>query len=161
MHFVPLQIMSYSASTEENLNVKIEYMYNEGAFAKGVTPALSDAIIMARLKSADPVSGITSDPSAHWDSKSKRAIWQLGSLSPSSSGNGAGVLKAKFSYSKDSVLPDNGLKEVSDQSAIEVGAQFSCEGTVTGIGILLLSPDYRLSVLQYRTVSGQYVSVSV
>ena len=49
MHLAPLQIMSYCKQLNDSINVKIEYMYNEGAFSKETQPILHETAILARV----------------------------------------------------------------------------------------------------------------
>ncbi|XP_075254502.1 uncharacterized protein LOC142345926 [Convolutriloba macropyga] len=130
MHLAPLQIMSYCKTAEDDkvINVKIEYMYNEGAFSGSLDdgnqqPPLQETSILARVvqpnsKSAErllnggssntrEVESVNSEPEALWDNESNQVIWQLGTVSPNSGPNqakGAGVLKAKFALKSPLVI---------------------------------------------------------
>ena len=180
MHLAPLQIMSYCKSGDDSINVKIEYMYNEGAFPGTNQPPLLETAILARVTDGREVDQVTTDPNALWDSPHKQAIWQLGALSPDSvPSKGAGVLKAKFSMKGNWENTHEGAQkrvngscsEVSSATSgkgkskkiVAVGARFRCEGSVTGIKIKLAdnSNNYSLSQVIHNTTSGQYVSLTV
>ncbi|XP_043247030.1 F-BAR domain only protein 2-like isoform X9 [Amphibalanus amphitrite] len=139
---VPLQLVAYWKCEPTHTDLKVEYKYNSAA----LTPASALQNITVSAPVDGGVTAMHSKPTGKWVVETNRAMWRLQEVSPASSDQGAGALKARFELSGGPGSPST------------LAAQFSCEGsTLSGAEFQLLGSGYRVSLVKRRFVSGKYL----
>ncbi|KAF0298543.1 F-BAR domain only protein 2 [Amphibalanus amphitrite] len=139
---VPLQLVAYWKCEPTHTDLKVEYKYNSAA----LTPASALQNITVSAPVDGGVTAMHSKPTGKWVAETNRAMWRLQEVSPASSDQGAGALKARFELSGGPGSPST------------LAAQFSCEGsTLSGAEFQLLGSGYRVSLVKRRFVSGKYL----
>ncbi|XP_077980830.1 F-BAR domain only protein 2-like [Glandiceps talaboti] len=139
----PLQLCTYWKCEPTVTELRIDYRYNSSAMDKAIT--LSNVQFMVPVDGG--VTVMQSKPPATWSADSKRALWKLNDITPTT--EGASSLRAKFDLSEGPSKPAT------------VAVQFSTEGTtLSGIDIELVGTSYRLSLVKKRFATGKYLSDS-
>ncbi|XP_071476801.1 F-BAR domain only protein 2-like isoform X4 [Diadema antillarum] len=138
----PLHLSSYWKCEATTTDLRVDYAYNASAMDKAKSLTGVSLIV--------PVDGgvtvMQSKPAATWSSESKRVLWKLGEISPTSE---SGSLRARFELAEGPSKPAT------------LAVQFSSEGaTLSGVDIDLLNTSYRLSLVKKRFCTGKYLSES-
>nr|XP_006820584.1 PREDICTED: FCH domain only protein 2-like [Saccoglossus kowalevskii] len=139
----PLQLCTYWKCEPTVTELRIDYRYNSSSMSKPMTLSAVQFIV--------PVDGgvtvMQSKPPATWSADSKRALWKLSDITPTT--EGASSLRAKFDLSEGPSKPAT------------VAVQFQSEGTTLSfIEIELVGTSYRLSLTKKRFSTGKYLSDS-
>lgn len=139
----PLLLTSYWKCEPHQTDFRLDYQYNESAFAQPF-PLTSINVIV-------PVNGgaqrMHSLPTGVWNPDTSRALWKLNEISVLNENRGQDCIRAKFETTHGPSSPST------------VAVQFVSEGaSMSGLDFELVGPGYRVSLLKKRVCSGKYLS---
>ncbi|CAG0879746.1 unnamed protein product [Darwinula stevensoni] len=136
----PFHMVAYWKCEPSHTDLRIDYKYNGIALA---TPcSLLNLAVSATVDGG--VTTMHSKPQGQWLSNSYRGLWRLSELSALSEEGGVGSLRARFDLSHGPGSPG------------VLACQFACDGsTLSGLGLELVGPGYRLSLVKRKFSAGK------